>query len=470
MIKDRLLARKTKGIALLLVFFSLSLSIRTYGQSDIRNITAMEVTEEMEVGWNLGNSFDVISRDKTAWGNPLPSKPIIDAVRAQGFKTLRIPITWAFHMGEAPDYTVEEEYLDRVEEVVNYGLNNDMYVIINTHHDEWIEPTFAQEEEVSDRLAKLWTQIANRFKDYNDFLIFETLNEPRLRNTPVEWIGNDEGRTLVNTYNQVSVDAIRATGGNNAERFLMIPTYAANTIPGSFDELVIPNNDPKIIVSIHTYFPFQFTLEQPGTASWGTAQELADLDAELDKVRSFFVAQGQAVVLGEWGTINKNNVSTRIDYTIEYVSRAKEKGLTTVVWDDGGNLQLYDRHGLRWTNDGQRIVDAIIQVVREGEGNLVTSTETGLEKEDNTNLNVYKSDGKLMLQYNLKENHTLNFRIIDTLGKTVKIIKNNELTTAGNHEFSWNGTSDSGASLPRGVYTAILQSESWRRTKKFVLD
>lgn len=148
----------------------------------IRNLSAMALVAEMGTGWNLGNSLDVEDRDKTFWGNPLPTEAMIDAIAARGFKTIRIPVTWSYHMGPAPDYTIESTYLDTVQQVVDWARENGMYVILNTHHeDPWIIPTYAQASEVSDRLAKVWTQIATRFQNYSDFLIFETLNEPRLR-------------------------------------------------------------------------------------------------------------------------------------------------------------------------------------------------------------------------------------------------------------------------------------------------
>ena len=147
-----------------------------FDDGTMRNITSIDVVSEMKTGWNLGNSLDVEGPDETYWGNPATTKTMIDSVSARGFKTLRVPVTWRFHQGPAPNYLVEANWLDRVEEIVNYGRANNMYVILNVHHDDtWIIPTYDQADEVKDRLSKLWTQVAERFKNYSDFLIFQTL-------------------------------------------------------------------------------------------------------------------------------------------------------------------------------------------------------------------------------------------------------------------------------------------------------
>ena len=176
---------------------------------DIRSINSMEYVAEMGVGWNMGNSFDVRSANKTEWGNPLPTKENIVAVRNFGFTTLRIPVTWNYNMQAKPPYIVDPNYLNSVQEIVEFGLRQDMHVIINTHHDDWIEPSYAEAEEVSARLSSLWTQIANHFADYGDKLIFEVMNEPRLIDSPQEWSGGTaEGRDVVNQFIKVSLDAI----------------------------------------------------------------------------------------------------------------------------------------------------------------------------------------------------------------------------------------------------------------------
>ena len=336
-----------------------------FDDGTFRNLSAFDFTADMKTGWNIGNSLDAEGPDETFWGNPRITKAMIDAVAARGFKTLRIPVTWRFHQGPAPDYTVEEEWLDRVEEVVNYARANNMYAIVNVHHDDtWIIPTAERTAEVSDRLAKLWTQIANRFRKYSDYVIFETLNEPRHEDTPNEWNGGTaEGRAAVNAYHQAGLDAIRATGGNNLLRQIMISTYAASTLPVAMDGLIIPNDDPRTLISLHSYFPFPFTLE--GTdQTWGTTDDKTQLTMEMNRIKAKFTDNGKAVVLGEWSSGNQDNIEDRLEHAAFYAEAAAERGFASVWWDNGNSgisndgLGIFDRNNLTWPFGN--IADAII--------------------------------------------------------------------------------------------------------------
>ena len=330
------------------------------GIGPARDISSFDLVGEMGVGWNLGNSFDVTSSDKTRWGNPLPSKAMIDAVRARGFKTLRIPVTWGFHQSSQAPYTVDADYLDRVKAVVDYGFYNRMHVIINVHHDNsWVVPDASSAEETKARLSSLWTQVANHFEAYNDSLIFETLNEPRLEGIPEEWSGGTaDGRSFVNEFNKTAVNAIRATGGNNALRHLMIPTWAASTVPDAMNDLIIPNNDPKIIISLHSYFPWSFAGE--AKTAWGSDSDKQALNSELSRIRQKWITEAnRPVILGEWGTIEDNDLNSRIEYSTFYARAAAERGLLTVVWDDGGNFRMFNRSALSW--DYGEIATAIVE-------------------------------------------------------------------------------------------------------------
>lgn len=458
-----------KVILFLLLVGSVSISwlLISTESTQMRDITASELTKEMVTGWNLGNSFDVRDRDKTVWGNPLPSKEIIDNISARGFKTLRIPVTWSFHMGDAPDYLIEEDYLERVADIVRYGLDNDMYVIINTHHDDWIVPTYESEAEVSMQLEKLWTQVAERFKTYSDFLLFETMNEPRVMGSPIEWTGDFEGRDVINNYNQICVDAIRATGGNNAERFLIIPTYAANTQTESMDQLKVPNDDSRIIISMHTYFPYDFTLNEAGSVTWGTEQDKENLSNEFQKIHQKFIANGQAVILGEWGAINKNNDAERLFYYQEYARQAAEKELPLIVWDDGGQFQLFSRHALSWTTSGGEIADSIISTINSAYG--ITEEEKPLSFNRSSNIinQIYwvssKTDtGSLYINFELSKKTEVDLKIFDLNGKLIQDLSDGELFDSGFHRIVWNGASKEGSSAPEGVYIAHIctQSES----------
>lgn len=321
----------------------------------MRNLNGFQIAAEMKTGWNLGNSLDAEGPDETFWGNPATTKAMIDAVANRGFTTIRIPVTWRFHQGPAPDYLVEKEWFDRIEEVLNYVRANKMYAIINVHHDDtWIVPTYQREAETKVRLGKLWTQIANRFKKYSDYVIFETLNEPRHENTPQEWTGGTaEGRDVVNAYHKVSLEAIRATGGNNKLRHVMIATYAASTLPIAMNALVIPNNDEKTMISLHSYFPFPFTLEGTDT-TWGTNEDRTQLVAEMNRIKTKFTDNGKAVVLGEWSSGNQNNTEDRLAHAKFYAEAAAERGFASIWWDNGNSgvsndgLAIFNRRSLTW--------------------------------------------------------------------------------------------------------------------------
>lgn len=353
-----------KGRALLLASVLLSTTIIGIGSASastaytgMRNITSQQIVNEMKVGWNLGNSLDATGGE-TNWGNPATTKAMIDQIKAKGFNTVRIPVTWDGHMGGAPNYTIDTAWLNRVEQVVNYVLDNNMYVIINLHHDNaWIKPFYANETQTIAQLTKVWTQIANRFKPYSDYLIFETMNETRPIGTSTEWTGGTaENRDVVNKFNLAAVNAIRNTGGNNATRHLMIPTIAASASSVAINALTIPNNDSRIIVSVHMYSPYSFSMDQNATAAWGTAADKASLDAEFNAVYNKFVANGRAVVIGEMGTINKNNTSAREAHAQYFAQSAKAKGMTAIWWDNNyttawlsDTYGLFNRNTLTWT-------------------------------------------------------------------------------------------------------------------------
>lgn len=334
----------------------------------IRGISAMEFVKEMNIGWNLGNSMDVEARDKTQWGNPLPTTAMIEAIAKKGFTTLRIPVTWSYHQGNAPDYAIEASYLDAVQDIVDVALSQGMHVIINTHHeDPWVIPTNVSAVDVNPRLASLWTQVADRFKTYGDYLIFESLNEPRHEGTPEEWQGGtEEGRSMVNEYHKTCLDAIRATGENNTSRFVMISPYAAGSSDLAMNSLQIPNDDTNIIISIHSYFPFEFTLNEGGTSSWGSPTEKAQLESELERIKNkWIIGENRPVILGEWGTLFKNNNAVRSDYASSYVNGSLSRGMIPILWDNGSQneLGLLNRNSLTW-NWHSDVIDAIIDASR----------------------------------------------------------------------------------------------------------
>ena len=316
-------------------------------------------------GWNLGNTLDAVASkpsatvaaSETAWGNPVTTKEMIDTVAMAGFEVLRVPVTWDGHFGPGPDYTIDEKWLERVAEVVDYGLDNKMTVILNLHHEEWHFPSEENYEKASGILKKLWAQIAKRFENYGENLIFEAMNEPRMKGTAFEWNGgNPEGRDIVNRLNADFVNVIRQSGGNNPARHLMLPTYAASSDEKAMAAFKMPKDD-NIIVSIHSYTPYLFALSEEDVREWSAAnpndtRDLINLFRLLDK---YFLSKGFPVILGEMGSRNRSeNTQARTALAEYYANLAKTHSVPLVWWDNGivkGNGELFgllDRRQLEW--------------------------------------------------------------------------------------------------------------------------
>ena len=325
----------------------------------IRDISSMELIKEMNIGWNLGDTMDSPGTGKfseISSGNPLTKKAMIDKVREAGFNTLRIPVTWQQHMGPAPDYIIDKAWLDRVQEVVNYGIADGMYVIINMHHEDWHCLYYDKADAAIDQLKKAWLQIADRFENYDEHLIFEGMNEPRQNGAPDEWIGgNKEGWDVINRLNAAFIDTIRNAGGNNPLRHLMIPPYAASSITMAWENFEVPK-DEKVIVSIHAYIPYNFALNISGTADWSITNknDTYEIDTLVSNIKEYFLNKGIPVILGEFGALDKNNMESRVAWAEYYVKKAKENGIVCIVWDNGkflGSgelLGLLDRSNLTW--------------------------------------------------------------------------------------------------------------------------
>lgn len=339
---------------------------------EMRDISAVDLVKEIKIGWNLGNTMDATGSTTIAsemsWGNTFTTKELVDAVKAAGFNAIRIPTTWQNHLGPAPDYKIDPLWLKRVQEIVDYAMADDMFVILNAHHDEWYFPSYDKVEAGKDEMAKVWSQIAERFQNYDEHLIFEGMNEPRMKGTNFEWNGgNAEGWDCINQLNAVFVDTIRKSSGNNPLRILMIPPYAATSSTNAWNSFVVPD-DKKIIVSIHSYSPYNFALNKSGTADFSStnANDTRDIDNLVDSIYNKFVSQGIPVILGEFGAMNKNeNTAARVDWATYYISKATEKGIPCFWWDNGAfngsgeNFGLIDRSTQTWKYP--EIVDALMK-------------------------------------------------------------------------------------------------------------
>jgi len=332
------------------------------------DISAAELVANIRIGWNLGNTLDAHNGESSPdfpsdvagmerwWSNPNTTKAMITAIKNAGFNGIRIPVSW-YKVASGPNYTIRSDWMERVVEVVNYAVDNDMYILLNTHHDEHIFKFTNVEKTASiNAFTKIWEQIANTFKDYDERLIFEGLNEPRTIGSGDEWKGGTaEERAILNEYYQAFVDTVRASGGNNGKRILMVNTYAAAANLPEMQDLLIPN-DPantknKIIVSIHAYSPYEFA-HQYGTpdavATWDV-NNLADkggVNYAIDNAYATFVSKGIPVIIGEFGSREEKAIVYREAWSEYYVAYAKSKGIPCFLWDDNGWFKLFDRNNL----------------------------------------------------------------------------------------------------------------------------
>ena len=324
--------------------------------TEMRGLSAFQITADMGAGWNLGNSFES-ENNETGWGNPRTTKAMIDAIAARGFKTLRIPVRWDDNYSDPNSYTIKSDYMDRVETVVNYGLANGMYVIINVHHNDlqgMVTTDYSTKQRVKNELTAIWTQVGNRFKNYGDKLIFEVNNEPRSGN---DWNGSTDLYNCVNEYNEAGRSAIRATGGNNSSRLVMLPTYCASSDEPKVYGWENLSNDKMIAVSIHAYLPFDFAFSGNGHSNW-TDSDYNELAAVFSRYKSAFLDKNVPVVIGEFGATNKNNTSDREKCVSVYTSMAKQYGIPCIWWDNNRfetgeeNFGIFNRNSYSFTYDG----------------------------------------------------------------------------------------------------------------------
>lgn len=332
---------------------------------DVTEMTAgnaAKIAADIKVGWVLGNSLDCynVTKAETGWGNPVTTKSMIDTVKAAGFNAVRIPVSWTDHITE--DGTIDAAWMDRVQEVVDYSMDNDLYTILNVHHDDytWLKPTYAQEAAVKAKLTKIWTQIADRFQDYDGKLLFEGMNEPRIVGSTYEWTGGTaEERDVINHLLQAFVDTIRASGGNNPNRTLIVTTHAASVTTNAVEGLAVPD-DGNIIVSIHSYAPWKFCFADHPNDKTFDDNGRNEIAKNIDYLYGTFVQNGIPVIIGEFGAENKDNSADRAAYYSYYISTAKARGIPCFIWDNGSknSFGLLDRRNCTWYD--QSILDGVM--------------------------------------------------------------------------------------------------------------
>jgi len=316
--------------------------------TNMSDMTSVQLTAAMGTGWNLGNTLEAIGGE-TAWGNPMANRQLIDGVKAAGFNTIRIPVSWS-NFSDAASFTINPTWMSRVQEVVDYAIANDMYVIMNEHWDSgWMQPTYAQQAYVNNRLGIMWKQIATHFRDYDHHLIFAGSNEVMVDGnygTPTA-----EYYTVQNSFNQTFVTAVRTTGGRNAFRYLAVQGFNTN-IDHTIDFAVIPEDvtPTRLLMEVHFYDPFNFTLSEANTITqWGanatdparteTWANEAHVDTQFERMKTNFIDRGIGVIMGEYGAMARTDVPGhevfRL-YWVDYVSTsARNHGLVPVWWDNG---------------------------------------------------------------------------------------------------------------------------------------
>lgn len=327
--------------------------VATENESSFRS--SKEIVDAINVGWCLGNSFDCYDSNhekvstETSWGNAKVTEEMIKGVKDAGFNAIRIPVTWGEHMdGDV----IQKEWLDRVQEVVDYAYDNDMFVILNMHHDDyiWFNPTESEYSQDSQKLCAIWEQISERFKNYGDRLLFEGMNEPRTIDSENEWTGGTpEERAVINKYEQDFINTVRSSGGNNAERTLVITSYAASAETVAIDDITIPD-DKNIIVSVHYYAPWKFS---EGIETSFTDDGKAELDKKFAELKENFIDKGTPVIIGEFGCVNASDNDTRAEYYNYYLSSAKNNGIKCFIWDNAksageSSFGLFNRNNLSW--------------------------------------------------------------------------------------------------------------------------
>ena len=356
----------------------------------IPDTPGFEMVRRMHLGWNLGNSLsahygslenepDYGGESKldieALWSVPYTTQEMIRMVKEAGFNTLRIPITWAPHIGGAPDFAIDPAWMDRVQEIVDYGYGIGMHVIINTQCDDqyWMIPSKRHEAATTEQFVAVWAQICERFQEYSDRLLFESANEPRVVGSLLEWAGGTiSQRAVVNRLNAAFVDTVRASGGGNAERWLLIPTYGASYEPVPMRALKLPNDD-RLIVSIHAYHPRDFAFAHNREDRIFNDRVRRDVDKMLGRIYRTFVARGIPVYMGEFGACEKDNEQERAAFAAHYITEARRYGIHCAWWDNGYfpeydgddfpvTWALLDRFTLEWR------FPAIVEALRTAAG------------------------------------------------------------------------------------------------------
>lgn len=365
--------------------------------TSFEDLNQSQIVEAMGPGWNLGNQLESVTDnvpEETNWGNPVITEKLIQSVKAAGFKSIRIPVSYFAKIDDDKDYTIDSKWLDRVQEVVNYCIKNDLYAVINIHGDGyntidggWLLCNGKNQTEIKKKYKKVWKQIAERFKNYDEHLLFESMNE--------EFDGsysepNKEYYQNINDYNQIFVDTVRKTGDNNTKRWLIIPGWNTNIdytagdygfkLPtDQYRDKSIDKEEQRIMISVHYYSPWDFCGGENGVITqWGneaddpsktsTTCDETYMKNQLNLMKTTFADKGYPVFIGEYGSIDKTSYDSENEYYRAYFARklcqlSRKNGCIPMYWDNGYNgvhgFGLFDRTTCEITQPV--IIDAIME-------------------------------------------------------------------------------------------------------------
>ena len=388
--------------------------------TSFEDLNQSQIVEAMGPGWNLGNQLESVTDnvpEETNWGNPVITEKLIQSVKAAGFKSIRIPVSYFAKIDDDKDYTIDSKWLDRVQEVVNYCIKNDLYAVINIHGDGyntidggWLLCNGKNQTEIKKKYKKVWKQIAERFKNYDEHLLFESMNE--------EFDGsysepNKEYYQNINDYNQIFVDTVRKTGDNNTKRWLIIPGWNTNIdytagdygfkLPtDQYRDKSIDKEEQRIMISVHYYSPWDFCGgENCVITQWGneaddpsktsTTCDETYMKNQLNLMKTTFADKGYPVFIGEYGSINKTSYDSENEYYRAYFARklcqlSRKNGCIPMYWDNGYNgvhgFGLFDRTTCEVTQP------VIIDAIMEGFGQKASQNSTLMS------VRLYVSDSK----------------------------------------------------------------------------
>lgn len=388
--------------------------------TSFEDLNQSQIVEAMGPGWNLGNQLESVTDnvpEETNWGNPVITEKLIQSVKAAGFKSIRIPVSYFAKIDDDKDYTIDSKWLDRVQEVVDYCIKNDLYAVINIHGDGyntidggWLLCNGKNQTEIKKKYKKVWKQIAERFKNYDEHLLFESMNE--------EFDGsysepNKEYYQNINDYNQIFVDTVRKTGDNNTKRWLIIPGWNTNIdytagdygfkLPtDQYRDKSIDKEEQRIMISVHYYSPWGFCGgENCVITQWGneaddpsktsTTCDETYMKNQLNLMKTTFADKGYPVFIGEYGSIDKTSYDSENEYYRAYFARklcqlSRKNGCIPMYWDNGYNgvhgFGLFDRTTCEVTQP------VIIDAIMEGFGQKASQNSTLMS------VRLYVSDSK----------------------------------------------------------------------------